>query len=117
MSGDIGTGGGNGGGNAGGGDAGGLGSLSSMGVDPVSNASTTTAARTRGQVLQAAGARDRGNAVRTAAHDAQLAARNREAVEEDAEMASLDGPSRTPTASVGRTTTIMPPLAGDTARR
>jgi len=81
-----------------------------MSVDPVSDAAMT-AAHMRTQDIQDAGLRNRGEAVRTAARDAQQDARDREAAEEDAEVVSLEGPtpSGTPTASMGTTTTTTQP--------
>jgi hypothetical protein len=57
------------------------------------------------------GSRNRGEAVSTAVHNAQQDARDREAAEEDTEVASLGGPtpSGTPTASTGTTTTSAQP--------
>ena len=93
------------------GGAGGLGSdLSGTSVDPVSDA-PMTATHMRKPDIQDAGLRNRGEAVRTAARDAQQDARDREAAEEDAEVVSLEGPapSGTPTANMGTTTTTTQP--------
>ena len=81
-----------------------------MSVNPVSDAAMT-AAQMRKQDIQDAGLRNRGEAGRTAARDAQQDARDREAAEEDAEVVSLEGPapSGTPTASMGTTTTTTRP--------
>ena len=76
----------------------------------VSDAATTAAHMSK-QDIQDAGLRNRGEAVRTAVHDAQQDARDREAAEEDAEVGSPDGPtpSGTPTAGTGTTTTTTQP--------
>ena len=81
-----------------------------MSVDPVSDA-PMTATHMRKQDIQDAGLRNRSEAGRTAARDAQQDARDREAAEEDAEVVSLEGPapSGTPTASMGTTTTTTRP--------
>ena len=81
-----------------------------MSVDPVSDAAMT-ATPMRKQDIQDAGLRNRGEAARTAARDAQQDARNREAAEEDAEVVALEmpAPSGTPTASMGTTTTTTRP--------
>jgi hypothetical protein len=57
------------------------------------------------------GLRNGGDAMNTTVHGGQLSARDREAAEEDAEVARLGGPtpSGTPTASTGTTTTTMQP--------